>query len=63
MHDEERPTLEQAHEEDLDLEGAETTVLSTPYGEATGVRRAPVPSAARPEKTQERLRIFAETPE
>ena len=49
MHDEERPALEQAHEEDLDLEGAETTVLSTPYGETTGVRRPPVLSAPTPD--------------
>lgn len=49
MHDEERPPLEQALEEDLDLEGAETTVLSTPYGEATGVRRSSVLSAATPD--------------
>ena len=49
MHDEERPTLEQAHEEDLDLEGAETTVLSTPYGEATGVRRPPALNAPTPD--------------
>ena len=49
MHDEERPALEQAPEEDLDLEGAETTVLSTPYGEATGVRRSSVLSATTPD--------------
>lgn len=49
MHDEERPPLEQALEEDLDLEGAETTVLSTPYGEATGVRRSSVLNAATPD--------------
>ena len=49
MHDEERPALEQAPEEDLDLEGAKTTVLSTPYGETTGVRRPPVLSAPTPD--------------
>mgnify|MGYP000650792840 CR=1 FL=1 len=49
MHDEERPALEQAPEEDLDLEGAETTVLSTPYGEATGVRRPPALNAPTPD--------------
>ena len=49
MHDEERPALEQAPEEDLDLEGAKTTVLSTPYGETTGVRRAPALSAPTPD--------------